>query len=68
MATLYPELVNQWHPTKNGPLLPEHFTPGSNKKVWWIDKIGHEWQEKICDRVKKIRKQIYPDQLSLFED
>lgn len=61
LATLNPELAKQWHPTKNGPLLPEHFTPGSNKKVWWMDENGHDWQGKICDGVKKIRKRIDPD-------
>jgi cytochrome c-type biogenesis protein CcmH/NrfF/very-short-patch-repair endonuclease len=68
LATLNPELAKHWHPTKNGTLLPEHFTPGSNKKVWWRNHIGHEWKEKIYDRVKKVQKQIDPDQLSMFED
>ena len=26
------------------------FTPGSNKKVWWKCKLGHEWETTICLR------------------
>ena len=29
----YPELVAQWHPTKNGELKPENISFGSHKKV-----------------------------------
>ena len=32
----YPELVSEWHPTKNEQKLPEDFLYGSNKKVWWV--------------------------------
>ena len=31
-----PELAQQWHPTKNGDLGPEHVRLGSNKIVWWL--------------------------------
>ena len=68
LATLNPELSKQWHPTKNGPLLPNHFTARSNKKVWWIDKIGHEWQETIYSRVSNQRKRIISGQLTFFDD
>lgn len=46
-ATLYPELVKEWHPIKNGKLKPEKFLPGSHKKVWWQCKNGHEWETEI---------------------
>jgi hypothetical protein len=32
---LNPEIANEWHPTKNGSQLPEHFQPGSTFKAWW---------------------------------
>ncbi len=38
-----PDLVSEWHPTKNGDLKPSDITPGSNKKVWWLGTCGHEW-------------------------
>jgi hypothetical protein len=45
-----PELAKEWHPTKNGDLLPEHFSFGSNKKVWWKCNQDHEWQTQIGHR------------------
>lgn len=44
LATTNPELLAQWHPTKNGKLELADLTPGSGKKVWWIDEFGHEWE------------------------
>jgi len=65
---LFPELAKEWHPTKNVPLLPEHFTPGSNNKVWWQNHFGYEWQATIYSRVRNQRKRIIPGQLTFFED
>jgi very-short-patch-repair endonuclease len=31
----HPEIVKQWHPTKNGELKPEMFSFGSGQKIWW---------------------------------
>jgi len=53
LATINPELVKQWHPTKNGNLTPKNFTSGSNKKVWWICENNHEWKAKIYHRSGK---------------
>ena len=36
LATRFPELVKEWHPTKNNGLTPQDFTFGSRKKVWWV--------------------------------
>ena len=66
LAKLNPELATQWHPTRNSPLSPEQVTPGSNKKVWWTNNNGHDWQEKIHQRVKRFQKQNDSDQISLF--
>lgn len=30
-----PEIAAEWHPTKNGELLPSQVLPNSNQKVWW---------------------------------
>jgi hypothetical protein len=53
LAVLFPELVKEWHPTKNGNLTPEQVTPGSDRKVWWQCKKGHEWQAIIGNRTRK---------------
>ena len=51
LATEKPELVKEWHPTKNGDLSPFDVSYGSGKKVWWICSKGHEWEAVICNRV-----------------
>ena len=48
----YPELVAEWHPTKNGSLSPDDYLHGSNKKVWWQCKHDHEWNASIVNRVR----------------
>ena len=45
-----PELIKEWHPTKNGKLTPKDVTFGSHKKVWWLCKKGHEWKAVINKR------------------
>ncbi len=43
---LNPEIVAQWHPTRNGKTDLAKVSPGSRKLVWWRDAdCGHEWQE-----------------------
>jgi hypothetical protein len=53
LETINPELVKQWHPTKNGDLKPSDVVSGSKKKVWWICNEGHEWEASILNRAKK---------------
>ena len=53
LATLSPEIAEQWHPELNGDLTPEMVTPGSNKKVWWRCEDGHVWQAYIYSRTGK---------------
>lgn len=52
LATVRPDLKNQWHPTKNGDLKPTDVTVGSEKKVWWRcpKDEKHEWEAKINNR------------------
>lgn len=52
LSVVNPELAKEWHPTKNGSLTPDMVTAGSNKKVWWQCKQGHEWQATINNRNK----------------
>ena len=49
----YPELVAEWHPTKNGNLLPDEFHVGSHEKVWWKCSKGHEWQTELRMRTRR---------------
>jgi hypothetical protein len=52
LAEASPELVAEWHPTKNGKLRPETIVATSEKKVWWKCAAGpdHEWQAKVEGR------------------
>jgi len=53
LATLYPEITSEWHPTKNekGPKDYTAHTP--RKKVWWLCKTkGHEWVATIASRTE----------------
>jgi len=54
LQSLMPQLAQEWHPTKNGNLLPENVTPKAGKKVWWLCKKGHEWEAVVNNRSKGI--------------
>ena len=53
LATTHPEIAKEWHPTKNGDLTPSDVIAGSNKKVWWICSMGHEYQQSLIKRTKR---------------
>ena len=50
LATKRPDLVKEWHPTKNGDLTPYDVTCSSHKKVWWKCEKEHEWMVNIYNR------------------
>lgn len=43
LAERFPEVADQWHPTKNDDLTPLDVTYGSGRRVWWRCEKGHEW-------------------------
>ncbi len=51
MATLFPDLICQWHPTRNSNIDPARVLPGSHRMVWWICEKGHEWRAQVKSRV-----------------
>ena len=62
LATHYPELAAQWHPTKNGELTPDQVIPGRGAKVWWYlpyddpvtgKHFNFEWEASVAGRVYK---------------
>ena len=54
LQTEYREIAEEWHPTKNGELKPEYFTPGEDYYAWWkCSKCGHSWQAHIYMRTGK---------------
>ena len=56
IAVKCPELLSQWHPTKNGSLKPEYIPYGSNKRLWWkCTQCGYEWQSPVASRTRGTR-------------
>ena len=47
----YPNITQEWHPRRNEELSPSKISVGSNQKVWWVCKEGHEWQATVGNRV-----------------
>ena len=51
LKTHHPRIAAEWHPFKNGTLLPNQVTTTSGKMVWWKCKEhGHEWQTRVAAR------------------
>ena len=50
LETVNPTLAMEWYYEKNNGLTPADVSPGSNKKVWWKCREGHEWQAMINNR------------------
>ncbi len=54
LAEMRPDLVEEWHSTKNGNLTPDLFGINSNEPVWWkCKKCKHEWKTSIIHRAGK---------------
>ena len=60
-AEAYPELVAQWHPTKNGDVTVDGIDVKSKKKYWWTMSYDDpetgkhyefEWQDTVANRVR----------------
>ena len=73
LATTHPEIAAEWHPTKNGKLLPTMVSSGTHKKVWWMCAKGHEWPAAIysrktsgCPVCSGETKTSFPEQAILF--
>ena len=55
LASLFPTVAAEWHPTRNGTLTPDKVVAGSMKQFWWRCPNGpdHEWQASSANRTKK---------------
>jgi len=55
LLDMYPDLVKEWHPNKNGDLTPNMVGAGSRRKVWWLcPNCGHEWESRLDHRSKGV--------------
>lgn len=56
LQTKRPEIAKEWHPTKNGTVLPSQVAENANKKYWWLCSVcGHEWSASPNTRVSECR-------------
>ncbi|MFZ4795968.1 MAG: zinc-ribbon domain-containing protein [Bacteroidia bacterium] len=55
LATMFPDIANEWHPEKNGNKTPENTYYAHKSKVWWrCNKNNlHEWQTVVAARTKR---------------
>lgn len=40
-------LQTRWHPLRNGDLTPGNVAAASNRNVWWICSVGHEFDQPV---------------------
>ncbi len=52
LGALHPNIASEVHPEKSKNFDPQKYSPGSNKVIWWKCKKGHEWKQRVKDRVK----------------
>jgi hypothetical protein len=52
LLVLFPRIAKEWHPTKNGRLVPADVRPGSPRIAWWRCRRdpSHEWKARVTDR------------------
>ena len=56
LSNLSPVLSRYWHPTLNEGLMPIHVSAFSSKKVWWLCKKGHSYQQNIASKKQLFEK------------
>ncbi|MGA2926745.1 MAG: zinc-ribbon domain-containing protein [Solirubrobacteraceae bacterium] len=55
-ADARPDLLAEWHPTRNGELDAAKLSAHSNRRVWWrCAQCGREWQADVNARARSPR-------------
>lgn len=52
MVDVRPELLKEWHPSRNADLRARDVSSQHKDKVWWICGQGHEWEATIRSRLR----------------
>ncbi len=52
MVDAKPELLKEWHPSRNEGMKANMVSVNQKERMWWICAQGHEWQATIRSRVK----------------
>ena len=50
LATTHPDVAAEWHPSKNGDVLPSDIKYSTRDKYWWLGWCGHEWEAAVLNR------------------
>ena len=50
LATVNPDLTEEWDHERNASLKPDMVTAGSQRSVWWKCSLGHSWRSAVCSR------------------
>lgn len=53
LATTHPEIAEEWNYERNGDLKPSDVKAGTDRRVWWKCKYGHEWETPVARRTGK---------------
>lgn len=67
LAFKIPNLVREWHSSKNGSLTPNDVTSASGRKVWWICKKGHEYVASMGSRSRGTGCPLCTNKTSVME-
>ena len=60
LVTTHPEIAAEWHPVKNGDLLPTQISKGYTKKVWFLCPTCHNaYETYIGNKIKGYGKCPY---------
>lgn len=51
----HPAIAAEWDDSSNAPLDIQKITAGSNRRVAWKCKDGHQWMDTVCNRTKPDR-------------
>jgi hypothetical protein len=51
----FPEIAAEWHPTRNGDVVPSNVHSKACRKVWWrcLGAIQHEWEARVDNRTRR---------------
>jgi hypothetical protein len=53
LASQFPEVAAEWHPTKNGDRLADETLARTIRKIWWLGACGHEWDAVAVSRTER---------------
>lgn len=52
LATLYPDIANEWDSKKNNGIKPQDVSPYTYNSYYWICPKGHSYKKKVIQRTK----------------